>query len=78
MVLLYSNPNHEDLTTFFINELEFLDELLTMLQCEDIVLEEIRLFTVLALAAQSQDRCRWSVLTVISARAHCGILHSLM
>jgi membrane-bound metal-dependent hydrolase YbcI (DUF457 family) len=51
----------------------------TMLQCEDIVPEEIRLFTMLALAAQSQDRrCQSNVLTVISAGGHRGILHSLM
>jgi E3 ubiquitin-protein ligase HUWE1 len=78
-VLLQSNPDHEDLTTFFINEPEFLDELVTILQCEDTVPEEIRLFAVLALAAQSQDRPRQSnVLTVISAGGHRGILPSLM
>jgi hypothetical protein len=52
---------------------------MTMLQCENIVPEEIRLFTVWALAAQSQDRRRQSiVLTLISVGGHRGILRSLM
>lgn len=78
-VLLQSNPDHEDLTAFFINEPEFVDELVTVLRYEDSVPEEIRLLAILALAAQSQDRPRQSnVLNVISAGGHRGILPSLM
>jgi hypothetical protein len=78
-VLLQSNPDHEDLTAFFINEPEFVDELVTVLRYEDTVPEEIRLLAILALAAQSQDRPRQSnVLNVISAGGHRGILPSLM
>ncbi|KAL2630710.1 hypothetical protein R1flu_015396 [Riccia fluitans] len=78
-VLLQSNPDHEDLTAFFINEPEFVNELVTVLRCEDTVPEDIRILAVLALAAQSQDRPRQSnVLTVISAGGHRGILPSLM
>lgn len=78
-VLLQSNPDHEDLAAFFINEPEFVDELVTVLRYEDTVPEDIRLLAVLALAAQSQDRPRQSnVLSVISAGGHRGILPSLM
>ncbi|KAJ7561891.1 hypothetical protein O6H91_03G045900 [Diphasiastrum complanatum] len=78
-VLLQSNPDHEDLAAFFLNEPEFVNELVTLLQCEDTVPEDIRILAVLALAAQSQDRPRQSnVLNVISAGGHRGILPSLM
>ncbi|XP_024379829.1 E3 ubiquitin-protein ligase UPL1 isoform X3 [Physcomitrium patens] len=78
-VLFQSNPDHEDLTAFFINEPEFVDELVTVLRYEDTIPEEIRLLAVLALAAQSQDRPRQSnVLSVISVGGHRGILPSLM
>uniref|UniRef100_A0A7I4AEX4 HECT-type E3 ubiquitin transferase n=1 Tax=Physcomitrium patens TaxID=3218 RepID=A0A7I4AEX4_PHYPA len=78
-VLLQSNPDHEDLTAFFINEPEFVDELVTVLRYEDTVPEDIRLLAILALAAQSQDRPRQTnVLSVISAGGHRGILPSLM
>ncbi|KAJ7557451.1 hypothetical protein O6H91_05G127400 [Diphasiastrum complanatum] len=78
-VLLQSNPDHEDLAAFFVNEPEFVNELVTLLQCEDTVPEDIRILAILALAAQSQDRPRQSnVLNVISAGGHRGILPSLM
>ncbi|CAM6105472.1 unnamed protein product [Calypogeia fissa] len=78
-VLLQSNPDHEDLTAFFINEPEFVNELVSLLRCENTVPESIRILAVLALAAQSQDRPRQSnVLSVISAGGHRGILPSLM
>jgi len=78
-VLLQSSPDHEDLTAFFINEPEFVDELVSLLRCEETVPEDIRILALLALAAQTQDRPRQSnILTVISAGGHRGILPSLM
>eukprot|EP00850_Spirogloea_muscicola_P022377 SM000291S10855 [mRNA] locus=s291:47169:64581:+ [translate_table: standard] len=78
-VLLQSNPDHQDLTTFFANEPEFAGELVMLVRLEKVVPEDIRSLALRALAAQAQDRSRLStVLTAISAGGHQEILPSLM
>eukprot|EP00850_Spirogloea_muscicola_P009963 SM000057S18393 [mRNA] locus=s57:350840:368215:- [translate_table: standard] len=78
-VLLQSNPDHQDLTTFFANEPEFAGELVMLVRLEKVVPEDIRTLALRALAAQAQDRSRQStVLTAISAGGHQEILPSLM
>eukprot|EP00850_Spirogloea_muscicola_P012629 SM000082S22871 [mRNA] locus=s82:404008:421363:+ [translate_table: standard] len=78
-VLLQSNPDHQDLTTFFTNEPEFAGELVMLVRLETVVPEDIRTLALRALAAQAQDRSRQStVLTAISAGGHQEILPSLM
>ncbi|MCO5577300.1 hypothetical protein L7F22_031127 [Adiantum nelumboides] len=77
--LLQSNPDHEDLAAFFVNEPEFVNELVALLQSENAVPEHIRILAVRALAAQAQDRPRQSnVLAVVSAGGHRGVLPNLV
>jgi E3 ubiquitin-protein ligase HUWE1 len=62
-----------------VNEPEFVNELVSLLQCGDEVPEDIRVYAIRALAAQAQDRPRQSnVLNVVSAGGHRGILPSLV
>jgi E3 ubiquitin-protein ligase HUWE1 len=78
-VLLESNLDHESLTTFFINEPKFVDELVPLLWGEETIPKDIRILTLLALTTQTQDRPReFNILTVISVGGHWGILLNFM
>jgi E3 ubiquitin-protein ligase HUWE1 len=79
IVLLESNLDHESLTTFFINEPKFVDELVPLLWGEETIPKDIRILTLLALTTQTQDRPReFNILTVISVGGHWGILLNFM
>lgn len=77
--LLQSNLDHEDLAAYFVNEPEFVNELVSLLQSENAVPEHIRILAIRALVALAQDHPRQSnVLTIVSAGGHRGVLPSLV
>ncbi|KAK1274353.1 E3 ubiquitin-protein ligase UPL1 [Acorus gramineus] len=79
MVLVQSSGDADDLASFFNNEPEFVNELVSLLSYEDAVPEKIRILGVLSLVALCQDRTRQStVLTSVTSGGHRGILPSLM
>ncbi len=74
-----SSPDHEGLTVFFINELEFVDELVSLLWCEETAPKDIHILALLALIGQTQDRPKQTnILTLINDGGHWGILLSFM
>ncbi|CAI7783819.1 unnamed protein product, partial [Closterium sp. NIES-54] len=78
-VLLLATPDPDELTAFFANEPEFVPELISLLNAESLVPEEVRMYALLALAAMAQDRPRQStVLSAISTGGHRATLPSLM
>lgn len=78
-VLVQASNDTNDLSAFFTNEPEFVNELVTLVRFDDVVPEDIRILAILALAALYQDRSRQStVLNVITSGGHRGILPSLM
>lgn len=78
-VLVQASNDTNDLASFFTNEPEFVNELVTLVRFDDVVPEEIRILAILALGALYQDRSRQStVLNVITSGGHRGILPSLM
>jgi len=79
IVLLESNHDHEALTTFFINEPKFVDELVPLLRGEETIPKDICILALLAFATQTQDRPKeFNILTVISVGGHSGILLNFM
>lgn len=69
----------DDLTAFFNNEPEFINELVSLLNYEDQVPEKIRILGILALVALCQDRTRQAtVLSSVTSGGYRGILPSLM
>ncbi|KAK1310386.1 E3 ubiquitin-protein ligase UPL1 [Acorus calamus] len=79
IVLVQSSGDADDLASFFNNEPEFVNELVSLLSYEDAVPEKIRILGVLSLVALCQDRTRQStVLTSVTSGGHRGILPSLM
>jgi E3 ubiquitin-protein ligase HUWE1 len=77
-MLLKSNLDHEDLIAFFMNEPKFVDELVSLLQCETI-LENIHILALLALTTHTQDKPRqFNILNTINVGGHWGILPSFM
>eukprot|EP01018_Ginkgo_biloba_P023205 Gb_26784 [translate_table: standard] len=79
MVLVQASSDADDLAAFFVNEPEFVNELVMLLCYEDVVPEEIRILAILALSALYLDRSRQaSVLNVITSGGHRDILPSLM
>ncbi|GLT57481.1 hypothetical protein SLA2020_304490 [Shorea laevis] len=68
-----------DLVSFFNNEPEFVNELVTLLSYEDVVPEKIRVLCLLSLVALCHDRSRQpTVLTAVTSGGHHGIISSLM
>ncbi|XP_042519571.1 E3 ubiquitin-protein ligase UPL1-like isoform X2 [Macadamia integrifolia] len=79
VVLVQAGNDADDLTAFFNNEPEFINELVSLLSYEDEVPEKIRILGILSLVALCQDRSRQpSVLTSVTSGGHRGILPSLM
>ncbi|XWS11367.1 hypothetical protein CRYUN_Cryun38cG0078100 [Craigia yunnanensis] len=79
IVLVQSSSDADDLVSFFNNEPEFVNELVTLLSYEDAVPEKIRILCLLSLVALCQDRSRQpTVLTAVTSGGHRGILSSLM
>ncbi|XP_057852533.2 E3 ubiquitin-protein ligase UPL1 isoform X1 [Cryptomeria japonica] len=78
-VLVQASNDANDLTAFFTNEPEFVNELVSLVRFDDAVPEDIRILAILALTALYQDRSRQTtVLNVITSGGHRGILPSLM
>ncbi|XP_022735674.1 E3 ubiquitin-protein ligase UPL1-like isoform X2 [Durio zibethinus] len=78
IVLVQACSNADDLVSFFKNEPEFVNELVTLLSYEDAIPEKIRILCVLSLVALCQDRSRQpTVLTAVTSGGHRGILSSL-
>ncbi|KAB2044499.1 hypothetical protein ES319_D01G095000v1 [Gossypium barbadense] len=79
IVLVQASSDTDDLVSFFNNEPEFVNELVTLLSYEDAVSEKIRILCLLSLVALCQDRSRQpAVLTAVTSGGHRGILSSLM
>lgn len=79
IVLVQACSDADDLVSFFNNEPEFVNELVTLLSHEDIIPEKIRILCLLSLAALCHDRSRQpTVLTAVTSGGHRGILSSLM
>ncbi|BFG33550.1 hypothetical protein CerSpe_198240 [Prunus speciosa] len=79
IVLVQANSDADDLVSFFNTEPEFVNELVSLLSFEDVVLEKIRILCLLSLVALCQDRSRQpTVLTAVTSGGQRGILSSLM
>ncbi|KAE8654177.1 hypothetical protein F3Y22_tig00117056pilonHSYRG01052 [Hibiscus syriacus] len=79
IVLVQAGSDTDDLVSFFNNEPEFVNEVVTLLSYEDAVSEKIRILCMLSLVALCQDRSRQpAVLTAVTSGGHRGILSSLM
>ncbi|XVF33865.1 hypothetical protein REPUB_Repub18cG0008600 [Reevesia pubescens] len=79
IVLVQASSDADDLVSFFNNEPEFVNELVTLLSYEEAVPEKIRILCLLSLVALCQDRSRQpTVLTAVTSGGHRGILSSLM
>ncbi|CAN1790208.1 E3 ubiquitin-protein ligase UPL1, partial [Linum perenne] len=79
IVLVQASSDADDLVSFFNSEPEFVNELVSLLGYEDAVPEKVRILSLLALVALSQDRSRQpSVLAAVTSGGHRGILSSLM
>ncbi|KAH7660208.1 E3 ubiquitin-protein ligase HUWE1 protein [Dioscorea alata] len=79
IVLVQAGNDAEDLASFFTNEPEFINELVSLLSHEDSVPEEIRILGILSLAALCQDRSHQpSVLNAVTSGSQRSILPSLM
>ncbi|XP_043690385.1 E3 ubiquitin-protein ligase UPL1-like isoform X2 [Telopea speciosissima] len=79
VVLVQASNDADDLTAFFNNEPEFINELVSLLSYEDAVPEKIRILGILSLVALCQDRSRQpTVLSAVTSGGHRGILPSLM
>jgi E3 ubiquitin-protein ligase HUWE1 len=77
IVLLKSNLDHEDLIAFF--KPKFVDELVSLLRCEETILEDIYILALLALATHTQNRPRqFNILNIINVGGHWGILPNFM
>ncbi|PQQ11626.1 E3 ubiquitin-protein ligase UPL1 [Prunus yedoensis var. nudiflora] len=67
IVLVQANSDADDLVSFFNTEPEFVNELVSLLSFEDVVLEKIRILCLLSLVALCQDRSRQpTVLTAVT------------
>ncbi|KAK9830284.1 hypothetical protein WJX72_010812 [[Myrmecia] bisecta] len=78
-VLFQSNPNPEDMQAYFSSEMEFVAELVGLLQAEDTIPEDICTLALRALAVQLLDRARHgSVISAIGAGGQSGLLSMLM
>lgn len=79
VVLVQASSDSDDLVSFFSAEPEFISELVSLLSCEELVPENIRILSLLSLVALCQDRSRQpTVLTAVTSGGHRGILSSLM
>lgn len=79
IVLVQAGCDSDELVSFFNNEPEFINELVSLLSSEDAVPEKIRVLCVLSLVALWQDRSRQpAVLTTVTSGGHRGILSSIM
>ncbi|XP_057529454.1 E3 ubiquitin-protein ligase UPL1 [Amaranthus tricolor] len=79
MVVVQGSSDAEELASFFTNEPEFTNELVSLLSFEDSIPEKIRILSLRSLVALSQDRSRQpSVLTAVTSGGQRGILSSLM
>ncbi|KAL4185741.1 hypothetical protein AMTRI_Chr10g7440 [Amborella trichopoda] len=79
VVLVQATSDSDDLTAFFDNEPEFVDDLVSLLSYEDVVPEKIRILGILSLVALCHDRShQTTVLSVVTSGGHRGILPSLM
>lgn len=79
VVLVQASSEAEELVSFFNNEPEFINELVSLLSYEDAVPEKIRILSLLLLVALCQERSRQpTVLTAVTSGGHRGILSSLM
>ncbi|KAK9821448.1 hypothetical protein WJX81_000342 [Elliptochloris bilobata] len=78
-VLFQSSPNHDDMMAFFVQEAEFVSELVGLLQAGQAVPEVLRTLALRALAVQLMDRTRHSsVIAAISIGGQSGLLSQLM
>ncbi|KNA23829.1 hypothetical protein SOVF_020560 [Spinacia oleracea] len=80
MVLVQASSDADDLVSFFNTEPEFTNELVSLLSFEDSIPEKIRILSLRALVALSQDRSRQlpAVLASVTSGGQRGILSSLM
>lgn len=79
IVLAQSSSDGDDLDAFFVNEPEFVSELVTLLSYEDTVPEDIRILAIQALTAIYQDRSRrTTVLNAITSGGYHDTLPSLI
>lgn len=79
VVVVQASSDADDLVSFFNNEPEFINELVSLLSLEDAVPEKIRILSLRSLVALCQDRSRQpTVLAAVTSGGHRGILSSLM
>ncbi|XP_057982343.1 E3 ubiquitin-protein ligase UPL1-like isoform X2 [Malania oleifera] len=79
VVLIQACSDADELASFFNNEPEFINELVSLLSYEDLVPEKIRILSLLSLVALCQDRSRQpTVLAAVTSGGHRGILSGLM
>lgn len=79
IVLVQACSDSDDLVSFFNNEPEFINELVTLLSYETAAPEKIRILSILSLVAVCQDRARQpTILTSVTSGGNRGILSSLM
>ncbi|XP_010542518.1 PREDICTED: E3 ubiquitin-protein ligase UPL1-like isoform X2 [Tarenaya hassleriana] len=79
IVLVQASSDTDNVVSFFNEEPEFVNELVTLLSYEDIVPEKMKILCLLALVALSQDRTRQpTVLTAVTSGRNRGMLSSLL
>lgn len=79
IVLAQSSSDGDDLAAFFVNEPEFVSELVTLLSYEDIVPEDICILAIQALTALYQEQShRMTVLNAIMSGRYHDTLTCLM
>nr|XP_010929052.1 E3 ubiquitin-protein ligase UPL1 isoform X2 [Elaeis guineensis] len=78
-VLVQASNDADDMSAFFNNQPEFINELLSLLSYEDEIPEKIQILGIQSLVALCQDRSHQpTVLSSVTAGGHRGILPSLM
>lgn len=79
IVLAQGSNDSDNLSIFFTNEPEFVNELVSLLNYEDLIPEKIQILGILSLAALCHDRSHQpTVLDAISSGGNRGILPGLM
>lgn len=79
IVLVHASSDTDNLTNFFNNEPEFVNELVSLMSYEELIPEKIRILGVLSLVALCQERSHQpTVVTSVTSGGHRGILASLM
>ncbi|KAK1269560.1 E3 ubiquitin-protein ligase UPL1 [Acorus gramineus] len=79
IVFVQASGDTDDLASFFVNQPEFVNELVSLLSYEDAIPEKIRTLGILSLLALCQDQSRLSmVLNSLMCNGHLGILPNLL